>query len=72
MYLSGDLLKSTWEQDVSDMTQFYKDQEQNGKSSVSKFCYVCIIIVLLCLIVTGRSTNHWFAITIRLGMLCVV
>ena len=39
----GDILKSIWEQDVSDMTQFYKDQEQNGKSSVYKLCvYACV------------------------------
>ena len=37
----GDILKSIWEQDVSDMTQFYKDHEQNGKSSVYKVESVC-------------------------------
>ena len=27
----GDILKSIWEQDVSDMKQFYQDQKQTGK-----------------------------------------
>ena len=27
----GEILKSIWEQDVSDMKQFYQDQKQNGK-----------------------------------------
>ena len=27
----GDVLKSIWEHDVSDVTQFHKDQEQNSE-----------------------------------------
>lgn len=27
----GDILRGIWEQDVSDMKQFYQDQKQNGE-----------------------------------------
>ena len=81
----GAVLKQMWEEDVSDMEQFRKDQESNGKymfvytylimfyhnsgthTCTYTTCYssVCLFLFYLA---TGRRTNKWSAVTIRLGM----
>ena len=36
----GDMLKDIWEQDVSDMKQFYQDQQQNGEHIIILLLHV--------------------------------
>ena len=43
----GDILRDIWEQDVSDMKQFYQDQEKNGEYTVSDAVHSIILYVCL-------------------------
>ena len=63
---SGELLKSTWEQDVSDAGRFFQDQSKTGMFAL--FIALAFgITVMVSYTVTGNRSNRWSPATIRLG-----
>ncbi len=61
----GSALKDVWDNDKNEWTQFKIDQEANSK--LVELLIDHLIHPLFCYSVTGRTTNKWSSVTIRLG-----
>ena len=65
----GTQIREVWTTDKrQQLAQFKVDQDRNGEYLEAKHDTYISVLVKYCVLVTGKRSNQWSMITIRIGM----